>query len=79
MLRSEVAVVQFHHGISVKCSRYRDTGPTDPSLPKMPSVLKRHILGQKTRSNISRTVYPHVKTTTPATISDKIFAATLHI
>ena len=32
MLASEVAVVKSHHGISVKCSRYRDTGPTDPSL-----------------------------------------------
>ena len=29
---SEVAVVKSHHGISVKCSRYRDTGTTDPSL-----------------------------------------------
>ena len=32
MLTSEVAVVKSHHGISVKCSRYRDTGTTDPSL-----------------------------------------------
>ena len=32
MLTSEVAVVNSHHGISVKCSRYRDTGTTDPSL-----------------------------------------------
>ena len=32
MLTSEVAVVKYHHSISVKCSRYRDTGPTDPSL-----------------------------------------------
>ena len=32
MLTSEVAVVKSHHGISVKCSRHRDTGPTDPSL-----------------------------------------------
>ena len=26
MLTSEVAVVKSHHGISVKCSRHRDTG-----------------------------------------------------
>ena len=32
VLTSEVAVVKSHHGITVKCSRYRDTGPTDPSL-----------------------------------------------
>ena len=32
MLTSEVAVVKSHHGISVKCSQHRDTGPTDPSL-----------------------------------------------
>ena len=32
MLTSEVSVVKSHHGISVKCSQYRDTGPTDPSL-----------------------------------------------
>ena len=32
MLTSEVAVVKSRHGISVKCSRYRDTGTTDPSL-----------------------------------------------
>ena len=32
VLAIEVAVVNSHHGISVKCSRYRDTGPTDPSL-----------------------------------------------
>ena len=32
VLTIEVAVVNSHHGISVKCSRYRDTGPTDPSL-----------------------------------------------
>ena len=32
MLTSEVAVVKSHHVISVKCSRYRDTRPTDPSL-----------------------------------------------
>ena len=32
MFTSEVAVVKSHHGISVKCSRYRDTGTTDPSL-----------------------------------------------
>ena len=32
MLTSEVAVLKSRHGISVKCSRYRDTGPTDPSL-----------------------------------------------
>ena len=32
MLTSEVAVVKSHHGISIKCSRHRDTGPTDPSL-----------------------------------------------
>ena len=39
MLTSEVAVVKSHHGISVKCTRYRDTGPTDPSL------LSRGLLG----------------------------------
>ena len=33
MLTSEVAVLRSRHGISVKCSRHRDTGPTDPSLP----------------------------------------------
>ena len=27
-----MAVVKSHHSISVKCSRYQDTGPTDPSL-----------------------------------------------
>ena len=32
MLTSEVAVLKSRHGISVKCSRYRDTGTTDPSL-----------------------------------------------
>ena len=32
VLASEVAVVKSHHSISVKCSWYRDTGPTDPSL-----------------------------------------------
>ena len=32
MLTSEVAVLRSRHGISVKCSRHRDTGPTDPSL-----------------------------------------------
>ena len=32
MFTSEGAVVKSHHGISVKCSRYQDTGPTDPSL-----------------------------------------------
>ena len=32
MLTSEVAVVKSRHGISVKCSRHRDTGTTDPSL-----------------------------------------------
>ena len=32
MLAGEVAVLKSCHGISVKCSRYRDTGPTDPSL-----------------------------------------------
>ena len=32
MLTSKVAVLKSHHGISVKCSEYRDTGPTDPSL-----------------------------------------------
>ena len=32
MLTSKVAVVKSRHGISVKCSRYRDTGTTDPSL-----------------------------------------------
>ena len=33
VLTSEVAVVKSCHGISVKYSRYRDTGTTDPSLP----------------------------------------------
>ena len=32
MLASEVAVLKSRHSISLKCSRYRDTGPTDPSL-----------------------------------------------
>ena len=32
MLTSEVAVLKYRHGISVKCSRYRDIGPTNPSL-----------------------------------------------
>ena len=32
MLTSKVVVLKSCHGISVKCSRYRDTGPTDPSL-----------------------------------------------
>ena len=32
MFPNEVAVVKFHHGISVKRSRYRDTWPTNPSL-----------------------------------------------
>ena len=27
-----MAVVKFHHSISVKCSRYRDAGPTNPFL-----------------------------------------------
>ena len=31
-MASEVAAVKSHHGISVKCSQYRDTGPTNPSL-----------------------------------------------
>ena len=39
VLTSEVAVVKSHHTISVKCSRYRDTGTTDPSL-----ILYIHIL-----------------------------------
>ena len=41
MLTSEVAVLKSRHGISVKCSRYRDTGPTDPSLilnPRLSSI-----------------------------------------
>ena len=32
MLASEVAVVKPRHSISVKCSRYRETRPTDSSL-----------------------------------------------
>ena len=32
VLRSEVVVVKCCHGISIKCSRYQDTRPTDPSL-----------------------------------------------
>ena len=32
MLTSEMAVLKSRHGISVKCSPYRDTGTTDPSL-----------------------------------------------
>ena len=32
VLVSEVAVVKSHHSISLKCSQYRDTGPTDPPL-----------------------------------------------
>ena len=32
MLASEVAVLKSRDDISVKCSRYQDTGPTDPSL-----------------------------------------------
>ena len=34
VLTSEVAVVKSHHGISLKCSRCQDTGPTDPSLSR---------------------------------------------
>ena len=32
MLASKVAVLKCHHGIAVKCFRYQDTRPTDPSL-----------------------------------------------
>ena len=32
VLTSEVAVEKFHNGISVKCSRRRDTRPTNPIL-----------------------------------------------
>ena len=42
MLTSEVAVVKFHHGISVKCSRYWDTRPTDPSLVISIDLLSVH-------------------------------------
>ena len=31
VLTGKVAVVKFHLGISLKCSQYRNTGPTDPS------------------------------------------------
>ena len=40
MFTSEVAVVKSHHGISVKCSRYRDTGTTDPSLVYTPAKTR---------------------------------------
>ena len=45
MLTSKVAVVKSHHGISVKCSRYRDTGPTDPSLIWIYSEKKPAVSG----------------------------------
>ena len=35
MLTSEVLLLKCHHSISVKCSEYQNTGPTDPSLGKM--------------------------------------------
>ena len=43
MFTSEVAVVKSHHSISVKCSRYQDTRPTDPAL--FPSVDTTHSVG----------------------------------
>ena len=44
MLTSEVGISKSCHSISVKCSGYRDTGPTDPSIVHMLSAaphLKR--------------------------------------
>ena len=41
MLESEVAVVKSHYGISVKWSRYRDTGTTDPSLIETKWILHK--------------------------------------
>ena len=32
ILTSEVLSFKSHHGITLKCSRFRDTGPTYPSL-----------------------------------------------
>ena len=62
MLASEVAVVKSHHGISVKCSRYRDTGPTDPSLVFNHSPVKviTFTLLQFTTSpqNVEYSAYP---------------------
>ena len=46
MLTSEVAVVKSRHGISVKCSRYRDTGTTDPSLMLTPFDFEAGVKGQ---------------------------------
>ena len=56
MLASEVAVVKSHHGISVKCSRYRDTGPTDPSLVNW-STTTNQILFQEWHSTSERPPY----------------------
>ena len=51
MLTSEVAVVKSHHGISVKCSRHRDTGPTDPSLLYVQFLTRLlHIVSQAKQS-----------------------------
>ena len=49
MLTSEMAVLKSRHGISVKCSPYRDTGTTDPSLPiqeQSRKYLRFHIKGR---------------------------------
>ena len=40
VLSSEVLVLKSRHTISVKWSRYQDTGPTDPSL--VCTVKSRH-------------------------------------
>ena len=57
MFTSEVAVVKSHHGISVKCSRYRDTGTTDPSLVIAdPKVGEQYILTKYSKCNIFQVI-----------------------
>ena len=57
MLASEVAVLKSRHGISVKCSRYRDTGPTDPSLVYINNhkMLSGNIFGLILRNKMAAT------------------------
>ena len=56
MLTSEVAVVKSHHGISVKCSRYRNTGTTVPSLGK----IKRKLYAANIKLNNSVGIFINI-------------------
>ena len=38
VFKNKVVIVKSHHSISVKWARYRDTGPTDPSLIEITKI-----------------------------------------